>query len=160
MPAPKGNKYAVGNSGRPKIFETPEEMQEAIDEYYAACDNNTKKIWSEKVGEIVEIPSPIPYTVEGLCECLDINRSTLLTYETSHTHEDFNNTVKRAKLKIQKNTAEMALMGALNPAVSIFVMKNNFNYKDKTETDITTDGEKINNTINVKVVRSKEDLNG
>jgi hypothetical protein len=38
-----------------------------------------------------------------------------------------------------------ALKGKYNSTITIFGLKNNYGWKDKTETDITTQGEKISN---------------
>lgn len=136
MPAPKGNKFAVGNPGQSKQWDSPEELQKDIDKYFEFCDNRIVKVYIKSAQEIQEMPKPIPYTIEGLCEVLDCDRATLLNYERREGYEMFFNTIKKAKLKIQKNKLERGLDGDSNPAVSIFDLKNNHGYKDKTETDV------------------------
>ena len=37
MAAPKGKKFAIGNKGKPKLFKTPEDLQNSIDEYFKKC---------------------------------------------------------------------------------------------------------------------------
>ena len=120
------------NVGRPKKYATPEDLQEAIDSYFLKCDRNTKLFFT-KDGTAIDVPDPIPYTIEGLCEVLDLDRSNVLCYEKDESHADFHHTVKRAKLKIQRNKVERGLMGTSNPAVSIFDLKNNHNYVDRQE---------------------------
>ena len=51
---------------------------------------------------------------------------------------------------IENNTYKGALNGDFVPSVAIFGLKNNHGWKDRTETDITTNGKEINSpqTIN------------
>lgn len=57
--------------GRPKLFETPEEMKEAAKEYFNWVDNNPlyKSEWKD--GLLRSIPVKRPYTLHGLCIYLD-----------------------------------------------------------------------------------------
>lgn len=142
MAAPKGNKFAVGNSGGSKIWESPEQLQIDIDAYFYQCDNNTEIVFT-KEGIKVEQKDPIPYTVEGLCEVLDCDRDTLLNYQKKEGYEEFFGTIKKAKNKIARNKIERGLMNKSNPAVTIFDLKNNHGYKDKSEQDFTTKGDKL-----------------
>lgn len=137
MPAPKGNKFAIGNSGRSKNWETREELQKDIDKYFEECNSRKVKVYDKKQQEVVEIERPIPYTIEGLCDVLECDRMTLLNYEKQKGYEEFFDTIKKAKNKIQRNKVERGLDGESNPAVTIFDLKNNHDYKDKTEVDQT-----------------------
>jgi len=145
MPAPKGNQYGLNNDGgRPRIFETVEAMQEAIDKYFEECKASLKEIYDKKKQELVTVNEPTPWTVEGLALALgfcDLN--TLLNYEKKEGYEEFFSAVKKAKLKIQQNKVINGLNGNYNPAVAIFDLKNNHGYRDKTETDLTSGGDKI-----------------
>ena len=137
MAAPKGNKFAIGNSGKPKTWQTVEELQADIDEYFKECDSVTRLVYDKPKQQTVEIPSPLPYTVEGLAECLDCDMDTLLNYEKRKGYEEFFGTIKKAKLKIQRNKLERGLIGLSNPAVTIFDLKNNHGYSDKSETRLS-----------------------
>jgi len=145
MPAPKGNKFAIGHKGT-KMFPTVKSLKNAIEKYFNHCDNNTAEVYIKSSQELKEIKKPIPYTIEGLCEVLECDRDTLLNYEKKKGYEDYFGTVKKAKMKIQRNKLERGLLGDSNSAVTIFDLKNNHNYKDKTETDITSKGECLNIT--------------
>lgn len=140
MAAPIGNKFAENNSGKPKKFKTPEEMQVAIDSYFKECGERVTLVYDGKKKTVVEVPNPIPYTVEGLCNVLDITRQTLLNYENNSEYEEYFDIVKKAKAKIQQNLVERGLEGSANPAVAIFIMKNNYGYTDRQEisSDINT----------------------
>lgn len=114
--------------GRPKAYATPEDMQIVIDAYFEDCDNNLF------AGE----PKPTPYTLEGLAVALDMDRHTLLTYGKEPSHSDFHATVKKAKDKVLANLAERGLNNYNNPAITIFLLKNNYGYADRTEQEVTS----------------------
>ena len=140
MAAPKGNKYAVGNSGgRPLKFKSVEELQAKIDAYYESCYQNL--IVRDNKGNIVmdENDKPVfdrvcvePICITGLALALDCDRDTLLNYENK---EEFFGTIRRAKLYCQ-SFAEKHLFTAKNPAGAIFNLKNNYGWKDVTQTDV------------------------
>lgn len=135
MAAPKGNNFAIGNSGQSKRWETPEELQEDIDKYFDECDSKTVEVYDKSSQEVVKVKKQTPYTIEGLCDVLDCERMTLLNYEKKEGYEEFFYTIKKAKLKIQRNKIERGLDGDSNPAVTIFDLKNNHGYRDKSEVD-------------------------
>lgn len=136
MAAPKGNAFAIGNSGKPKTWETPEDLQRDIDAYFKECDSHTKPFIT-KQGLEIQVSSPLPYTIEGLCEYLDCDRKTLINYENREGYEEFFHTIKKAKNKIQRDKVEKGLMGESNSAVTIFDLKNNHGYKDKQEQELS-----------------------
>lgn len=102
--------------GRPLKFETPEIMQKLIDDYFEDCDAK---------GEI--------YTVVGLAMALDTDRQTLIRY---NERDEFSDTIKKAKQRVENQMVSRALKGEYNSAVSIFLMKNNFGYQDKVDVRI------------------------
>lgn len=125
----------MGNDVACKRWETPEDMQTDIQKYFDECINNTiEKLDSN--GNKVTIKRPIPLTIEGLCDTLDCDRMTLLNYQKAKGYERFFDTIKRAKNKIQRNKLERGLTGDSNSAVTIFDLKNNHDYKDRTEQSI------------------------
>jgi len=130
--------------GRPKKFQTVEELQLLIDEYFVWCDNRVEQVIT-KEGELINKINPRPYTVEGLAVWLDMDRATLFDYEKLPTHAMFHNTIKKAKARVLQNLQERALDGKNNAAVTIFNLKNNFQFREK---DYDDHG---NNDINVKI---------
>ncbi len=130
--------------GRPKKFETIEELQALIDEYFVWCDGRIETVLT-KDGELIDKPSPRPYTVEGLAVYLDMDRHTLQDYEKLPTHSLFHATIKKAKAKVLQNLQERALDGKNNAAVTIFNLKNNFQFREKDYDDHGS------NDINVKI---------
>lgn len=123
------------SAGRPPKFKSVEELQNAIDLYFLSCEN------PEKLGEYIR-----PLTITGLANALDTSRQTLLEYEGEvegrEKSKDFADTIKRAKCKVEQYLEEYMFTGK-NQTGAIFNAKNNFGWKDKSEQDITTGGDKI-----------------
>lgn len=126
--------------GRPKAFNSVEEMQIKIDKYFKYCDSKTEILPDGKY-------KYKPYTISGLCLYLNITRETLNEY--SKTIE-FSDTISKAKNKIENWLEENSLAGITNPTVSMFNLKNNFGWKDKTEVEQT------NITLAEKIKQAKE----
>ena len=125
--------------GRPLKFKTPKELKTKVKDYFQRCDD-WKIIKKISWWEVVSMNVPIPYTVEGLCVYLDIDRKTLLNYQWEREWQkeldsEFVHTVKNAKQKILSNMQERALLWESNPAVSIFNLKNNYWFKDQTHVE-------------------------
>ncbi len=49
--------------------------------------------------------------------------------------------VARIRQLAEQDCAEKAMVGAYNPVVAIFNLKNNFGWKDKTEQEVKQDSE-------------------
>ena len=136
-----------GAGGRPLKFKNKKVLQEKIDEYFAECDPHIairpamvfqKNAAGMELRKLSKVPGveecvteQIPYTVTGLAMALDTTRETLMDYQKS---DEYSDTVLRAKLKIL-NFAERSLFTEKNTNGIQFSMKNNFNWKDKTEVE-------------------------
>lgn len=105
-------------AGRPLKYKNKEELDKAIDSYF---DNTPKEEW----------------TWTGLALYLDTSRQTLLNYTG---REEFVDSIKKGLSRVE-NGYEVDLKKHGRPG-TIFALKN-FDWKDKTETDITTKGEPI-----------------
>lgn len=117
-----------GLGGAPRKFNTVEELQILIEEYFNYIDEyNRNKPDNEK---------PRPYTVTGLCVYLDIVRDTLIEYGKK---SEFTDTIKKAKQRIESSVEEGSLNGKWNTIGSIFNLKNNFGWVDKI--DIATNNQ-------------------
>lgn len=133
MAAPKGNKFAIGNSGKPKKWPTPELLQEAIDKYFKDTDDNPFII-DEYVGkEAIQVERKIsrPYTVEGLCGVLGCDRMTLLNYKKEKGYEEYFGIINVCRRRVLQSQIEAGLAGVANSTVTKFVISNNSEYKDK-----------------------------
>ena len=138
MAAPIGNNFAVGNSGKKKMFESVDDLYNKIQIYFNKCDKHVLKVDAQG-NNITE-----PYTIEGLALELGCDTDTLLNYEKAKGYEEYFGTIKEAKLKVQKQKVINMLTGVSNSTGSIFDLKNNHGYKDKKDIDHTTKGETIN----------------
>lgn len=112
--------------GRPPIFETVEELESKINQYF----NEGVKIRTVIIGkppnqQAIEVPIP---TITGLCYyCGFESRQSFYDYEKN---EDFSYTIKRARLFIEQEYEEQLSVG--NTVGAIFALKN-MGWKDKTE---------------------------
>jgi hypothetical protein len=137
MGAPKGNKFAFGSTtnGKPKLWDTPEKFQDAIDEYFAWCDSNPLISIEYNGKEPTEcaIPTQRPYTIEGLALRLGTGRRTLLNYAKAEGYEDYFHIITHAKRKIIDQQITFGLAGTYSHNVLRMILINNTEYKDKSE---------------------------
>ena len=131
--------------GRPKIFNDVKEVEEKINAYFNYCEEKEK-----------------PYTMSGLAYYLGISRQTLVNYSNQ---DQFFDTIKKARDRVQMQLEENALSNKANPTFTIFNLKNNFDWKDKIEHS-SSEVENINKNIsniadllnNPKPNRSEKDV--
>lgn len=135
----------MGEVGRPRAFKSVEEVEEKINAYFDYCEEKEK-----------------PYTMSGLAYYLEVSRQTLVNY--SYEDEYFD-TIKKARDKVQMQLEENALSNKANPTFTIFNLKNNFDWKDKIEHS-SSEVENINKNVsniadllnNPKPNRSEENV--
>lgn len=122
--------------GRPRAWDSVEDMQKAIMKYFTDCANNTVE---QPVpfgdGVTISVSKPLIPTVEGLCLILGIDRKTLLNYQKEEQYADFFHTIKRAKEYITACKTHALLNGGGNVPGLIFDLKNNADYVEKIEAD-------------------------
>lgn len=117
--------------GAPLKFETPDDLKKVLQAYFDETE-------------------PAEYTVTGLA--LKVGSKQLLNdYEE---RDGYSSLVKEAKL-IVENGYEIDLK-KFGRTGTIFALKN-FNWKDKTEQDITSQGEKITFGI-AETIAKKHDI--
>lgn len=104
--------------GRPLKYKTVEEIKPLIEAYFR---DTPKDEW----------------TITGLALALDTSRRTLLDYEGK---DEFTHTIKKAKEQVE-NGYEIDLKKH-GRSGTIFALKN-FDWRDKTEQDITSAGKPI-----------------
>lgn len=121
MAAAQGNKYALGNNGgRPRMYETAEDIVKEIDAYF-------EYIKGENNGE-ESLREPEPATITGLALYLGFaSRQSLLDYVEK---EEFSFAIKRGKLRIEHEYEKRLHQN--NPTGAIFGLKN-MEWSDKTE---------------------------
>lgn len=121
--------------GRPRLFESAEDMQILIDQYFKDCEDN---------GD--------PPNVCGLAIALGTTRVTLLEYQgelenrekkqlSDEERRAFSITIKEAKLVCEQWIVNAMLKNKLNPASGIFNLYNNFKgWKQKQEVEVRASG--------------------
>lgn len=128
--------------GRPLSFKTVEDLQKQIDEYFDFCDNRIKKV-VDKLGREYAITDQAPYTMSGLARRLGVDRRTLVNYSNK---EEFFPTIREARARVEEDV-ETRMMETKNEKGAAFSLKNNFEWKDKSEEDHRfPDGFRINLT--------------
>ena len=111
MPAPKGNKYALGNTGKHPLYGSAKELNKKVNDFFEYCHTNKEKA-----------------TITGLALFLGFcTRKSLDDYEIRG--EEFLYTIKRAKLAVE-HSYEMS-----GQTIDIFILKN-MGYSDKSGIDI------------------------
>lgn len=162
--------------GRPLKFKTVKELQEKIEAYFESCfepimDLKLREDYKGKKNEATADDhewvqrlnwnnEPLykqikPFTVTGLALYLDTTRDLLLDYEEK---DKFSDTIKRAKLKIHEYAEEYLFTGK-NQTAAIFNLKNNWGWKDKTETDVNNPDGNLKTLIIQKAKTKKDEDN-
>lgn len=140
--------------GRPLKYNTVEELQKKIDEYFKSCEGEILKnedghIILNKYGEPVIINMKPP-TVTGMALYLGFNsRQALLNYQDK---KEFHDTITRAKMRIEEY-AECRLYDKDGCNGAKFNLINNFGWKDKQELDANIGNQDDKPfEVNIKVV--------
>ncbi len=110
-------------AGRPLKFKTVKDLQGKIDQYF---EDTPEDEW----------------TITGLALELDTSRKVLCEYEDDRP--EYSNAIKKAKLMVE-NGYEKDLKKS-GRSGTIFALKN-FDWRDKSETDVTSGGEKLDGFI-------------
>lgn len=118
--------------GRPPLYTSNEDLEPIIEEYFTLCDNRIQYVYSKKRDDVVEIINPEPYTMAGLAYNLGMDRDTLLRYSKQ---EKFYGTIKKARDRVHMDVERRLMDGA--GVGAIFSLKNNFDWKDRSEQENT-----------------------
>ena len=108
-------------TGRPRKYKTVEDMDKGIEEYFNKCDMDDE-----------------PYTITGLALHLGFyGRQELLNYldYVDTNQHNFSDSIKKAKARCEDKLIKNMLTNKYNATTGIFVLKNNYGYKDKQEVE-------------------------
>jgi len=121
----------MGKVGRPRKFQSVEEMAAAIDAYFTSCDIRMKQVVNRD-GTVTEVLWPMPYTMSGLAEAIGISRRRLLDYNDREDEygKEFRPTITRARARVERNLEERLYDGVGSPRGHEFGLKNNFDWRD------------------------------
>ena len=122
--------------GRPRKYDTPEEMQKAIDLYFEKC---LPELLKDDEGKIIKDRNGFPAyklnppTISGLALHLGfVSRQSMYDYESYDN--DFSDTIKKARLRCENYVETAMLDGTGAPAACIFALKN-YGWSDRHEID-------------------------
>jgi hypothetical protein len=118
--------------GKPRKFNSPEELEACVDKYFADCE------YLEK-----------PPTMSGLAYAMGIDRKTLINYSKK---EDYFPTYKKARDRVEASMEDLLLSGKATAGV-IFSFKNNFGWADKQPEQ--EDSEKSNSSVTINIVKDE-----
>lgn len=129
-------------TGAPPRYESVEQMQAKIDEYFESCrgepffDEDGRPLITDK-GYIVYRVEPKPPTVTGLALALGFaSRQALLNYQAK---AEFNDTVTRAKSRVEEY-AESRLFDKEGSNGAKFSLANNFEgWREKQDVKVEGD---------------------
>jgi len=117
-------------------YETPEDMQKVIDAYFKRCDERKKTVVT-KAGTVVTISDPEPYTMAGICVALGFSKEAWREYHAGDRGQGFIAVTDSAKQRVEYDMERRLYERDTFTVGLIFGLKNNFGWKDKSETEIT-----------------------
>lgn len=124
--------------GRPRIFNSPEELWKAFEEYKADLEKQSKE-WQKyqyvgKEGRRVEDGQKVPMTREGFYRYCYNNYGSVENYfrDDKGTYEEFYGVCTRMIDEIRENQIIGGLLGFYNPSIT----QRLNNLKEKSESDI------------------------
>ena len=133
--------------GRPLLFKDVDALEMKVQKYFDEQDPHVITIMTATghtaTGETMFADRKIlteqkPYTMSGLARSLGIDRKTLLNYSKKAA---FFPTIEAARERVHE-FAESQLYSR-NATGAAFSLKNNFDWKDKSEVDHTSGGKEI-----------------
>ena len=137
---PTLEKKSKKKPGRPRKSEswTAALLNERAREYFDKCDSRTKTVVT-KEGDVVDVPHPAPYSIEGLCVYLDVTRYEFDAWRKRD--DDLGRRAEKIHLKITANRVTGALDGTQNSSFAQFMLKNNNPdaYRDRVEVENSVD---------------------
>jgi hypothetical protein len=140
MAAPKGNQYALGNDGgRPTLYD--DKYCKDIIDYFSkpAVNVGYKKEYNKDGSLKCEIPFELAAqypTLQRYAHNVGVCHSTLLDW-CKHNKE-FAQAYARAKQLQEDIVLTNGMSNQFNSQFAQFILKNHFNYKDKTEVEQNT----------------------
>lgn len=128
-------------AGRPTTYD--DTIIPKTEEYIKACFDEedefhtNRGLKSDGYQRLVRVRLP---TIEGLAVILDVNKTTIYEWESSHP--EFSNVLSKLRSVQANRLINEGLSGDYNPVIAkLLLMKHG--YAEKTETDITSKGDKI-----------------
>lgn len=119
-----------------------------------------QKTFDTKVEEYLQLrkygKEKWPITILDFCCYAWINKSFILDHDTGDgSPYDFSTTINTLRTEAERSLEYFGLLGKLNPAMTIFCLKNNFKWKDRQELT-GADGQQLNG-VQVEIIHSKNE---
>lgn len=95
-------------------------------------------------------------SIVGLAEVLEVTAKTLYNWSNHPDNGEFLHMLDKIQQRQHRILIENGLTGDFNAAITKLALTKH-GYSDKTEQDITTGGEKINNNFQIMPVTTKKD---
>jgi hypothetical protein len=121
---------------RPEKY-SPEELLQEAQNYFKNCEKTIISFDKTNLKTITK-----PKTLSWLCLWLKVSKDYISEKAKS---DNFSETIKQIRLEVENNIEEWILQWSYNPTSWIFNLKNNFDWKDKTEVDSNVNIKTIDN---------------
>jgi hypothetical protein len=125
----------IKGRGRPRKYDTSEDLMDAFDEYVGYCKSFEVEVVSNK-GDIVKVGKPRVATLGGFCNYAGIDYETLNNYEKKEGYEHLFGTIKSIKQNILSGKLDSLTNGEGSTTGLIFDLKANHGLLDKNTTDL------------------------
>jgi hypothetical protein len=157
MPAPKGNKYALGNKGGAPTLYKPEYCEQLI-EWFSGEPYRVEEIPHYRNGQVSWIdkkliPNKLP-TFHTFATHIGVTPQVIPDW--AKRHEEFGRAYAYAKELQKYFLIENGLNGIYNAAAFTFVAKNITDMHDKHEIEST--GEPFSRTLYIVGAKDKKEL--
>jgi hypothetical protein len=113
MPAPKGHKR-YNEAFRPKIFTVETLWNEFVDYIEWCAENPIIQQVSHVKNGVIDIEHKRPYSIEGFCNFVDINKQTFFNYAKAEGYETFFDICSRITQTIDNQHFEGGMVGIYN----------------------------------------------
>lgn len=122
----ESTQFQIGNSawrarsthGRNPIFKTPDDLRDACEQYFQWVEDNpmmtAESVKFQGVGKLMAVPKMRAMSIVGLCNFLDIHRSTWFDYREK---PDFSDICERMETIIYQQKFEGAAADMLNASI-------------------------------------------
>jgi hypothetical protein len=136
--------------GRPTKY-NEEIMLAKVDEYLAQCEDEysefhkTRGEKSDSYDRLIKVNLPTIFSFSQFC---DVPERTL--YDWKDQYPKFSQSLEKIVKLQERRLLEKSLSGEYNPMIAKLVLSSNHGYREKSETDVTSKGERISGFTYVK----------
>lgn len=128
--------------GRPTEYK--EVYISKVDEYLKIHQDEEKQVVKQSSEKYEMFDNKLKVklpTIEGFALFIGVNKTSL--YEWEKKHEQFSNALEKIRQEQQQRLINNGLSGDYNPTIAKLILSSNHGMREKTETDLTSKGEKI-----------------